>query len=168
MTVTNTDSQSAVLTGGFTVLAGMALPPPTLTAVTPNSAYQGATNVAVVLTGTNFRASPTCAFNADFGGVTATACTYISATEVDAVVSVDPNAQLGGHNVIVTNADGQSATFINGFTVTQNLGPTVQLSQGFTVGSMVLNGNAQFAGSNLQFTDNHANEVFQRLVCRLR
>ena len=154
VTVTNTDQQSGLLTGGFTVQAGTALPAPTLTAVTPNSAYQGTSSVAVVLTGTNFRPNPTCSFNTDFGGVNNT-CTYMSPTEIDAAVSVDLNAQLGGHNVVVTNADGQSATFVNGFTVTQNLGPTVELGNGFTTGSVVLNGSAQLNGTSLQLTDDN-------------
>ena len=63
------------------------------------------------------------------------------------------NATLGGHNVSVTNADGQSATIINGFTVAENLGNTVRLGTGFTAGAMVMNGNAQLSGSVLELTD---------------
>lgn len=156
--VTDTDTQTATLTAGFTVMAGMALPAPTLTSVSPNSQFQGATGVAVVLTGTNFTASPACNFDADFGGIITTACTYVSATQLNATINIAANAMLGGHNVIVTNADGQSTTLINGFTVTQNLGPTVQLGAGFTVGAVVLNGNAQLNGSQLELTDGNFNE----------
>jgi Legume lectin domain len=60
--------------------------------------------------------------------------------------------------VTVTNADGQNATLINGFTVTEDLGNTVKLGSGFTVGALVLNGNAQLNGSVLELTDNNLNE----------
>jgi hypothetical protein len=157
VTVTNTDSQSGTLAGGFTVTAGTALPAPTLASVSPNSQFQGATGVAVVLTGTNFQPNPTCAFNKDVGGITNT-CTYVSATEIDATLTIAADAELGGHNVIVTNADGQSATLINGFTATANLGPTVQLGTGFSAGALVLNGNAQLNGTSLELTDGGQDE----------
>jgi Domain of unknown function (DUF1929)/Legume lectin domain/PKD domain len=155
--VTNTDTQSATLPNGFSVSAGMALPPPTLTGVSPNSEFQGASNVTVMLTGTNFRPSPTCNFDADFGGTIST-CTYVSPTQINVNLSIAANAVLGGHNVIVTNADGQSATFINGFTVTQDLGNTVKLGTGFTAGALVLNGNGKLNGSVLEITDGNLSE----------
>ncbi len=155
--VTDSDTQTATLPGGFTVSAGSALPAPTVTSATPNSQFQGATGVAVTLTGTNFQASPTCNFDADFGGITNT-CTYVSPTQINAVIAIAGNAELGGHNVIVTNADGQTGTLINGFTVTQDLGNTVKLGAGFTLGALVLNGNAQLNGSSLEITDGGLNE----------
>ncbi|MDP9339588.1 MAG: choice-of-anchor D domain-containing protein [Acidobacteriota bacterium] len=150
--VTNTDTQSATLTGGFTVTAGAALPAPTLTGVSPNSEFQGASNVTVTLTGTNFQPSPTCNFDTDFGG-TINTCTFVSPTQINVNLSIAANTILGGHNVSVTNADGQTATIVNGFTVTEDLGNTVNLGSGFTVGALVLNGNAQLNGSVLELTD---------------
>jgi Domain of unknown function (DUF1929)/Legume lectin domain/PKD domain/Quinohemoprotein amine dehydrogenase, alpha subunit domain III len=150
--VTDTDTQTATLAGGFSVVAGTALPAPTLTGVTPNAEFQGTANATVTLTGTNFQPAPTCNFNTDFGGSVNT-CTFVSPTQINVNLSVDANATLGGHNVSVTNADGQSATIINGFTVAQNLGNTVQLGNGFTAGAMVMNGNAQLNGSVLELTD---------------
>ena len=155
--ITDTDTQSATLPGGFTIIGGVALPPPTLTGVSPNSEFQGATNVTVILTGTNFQPSPTCNFDSDFGG-TINTCTFVSATQINVSLTISPTALLGGHNVIVTNADGQSASLINGFTVTQDLGNTVQLGAGFTVGALVLNGNAQLNGSVLEITDGNLSE----------
>jgi hypothetical protein len=156
--VTDTDTQTATLTNGFSVVAGTALPAPTLTAVTPNSEFQGATNVTVTLTGTNFQPAPTCNFDADFGG-TVNTCTFVSPTQINVNLTIAANATLGGHNVIVTNADGQSAIIINGFTVAENLGNTVRLGTGFTAGAVVMNGNAQLNGSVLQLTDGNQFEA---------
>ena len=155
--VTNTDNHNSTLAAGFSVAAGVALPPPVLTGVSPNSEFQGAANVTVILTGTDFQPSPICTFDTDFGG-TINTCTWNSATQITVNLTIAPNAVLGGHNVTVTNADGQSATLINGFTVTQDLGNTVKLGSGFTVGALVLNGNAQLNGSMLELTDNNLNE----------
>jgi hypothetical protein len=149
--VTDTDTQTAPLANGFGVVAGNSLPAPTLTVVTPNAVFQGTTNVAITLTGTNFQPSPTCNFDSDFGG-TVNTCTFVSPTQINVNLVVAAGATLGGHNVIVTNADGQSATLINGFTIAANLGPTVQLGTGFTPGALVLNGDAQLDGSVLELT----------------
>jgi hypothetical protein len=156
--VTDTDTQTATLAGGFSVVAGTALPAPTLTGVTPNAVFQGTMNVTVTLTGTNFQPAPTCNFDSDFGG-TVNTCTFVSPTQITVNLNVAANATLGGHNVIVTNADGQSATMINGFTVAENLGNTVKLETGFTPGAMVMNGSAQLNGSVLELTDGHQSEA---------
>jgi hypothetical protein len=156
--VTDTDTQTTTLAGGFSVVAGTALPAPTLTAVTPNAEFQGKTNATVILTGTNFRPAPTCNFDADFGG-TVNTCTFVSPTQINVNLSIAANATLGGHNVIVTNADGQSAIIINGFTVAENLGNTVQLGAGFTAGALVMNGSAQLKGSVLELTDGNQFEA---------
>jgi Domain of unknown function (DUF1929)/Legume lectin domain/PKD domain len=156
--VTDTDTQIATLANGFSVVAGNALPAPTLTAITPNAEFQGATNAAVILTGTNFQPAPTCNFDSDFGG-TVNTCTFFSPTQINVNLNVAPTATLGGHNVSVTNADGQSATIINGFTVAQNLGNTVKLENGFTAGALVMNGSAQLNGSVLELTDGNQFEA---------
>ena len=156
--VTDTDTQTATLANGFSVVAGTALPAPTLTGVTPNAVFQGTMNVTVTLTGTNFQPAPTCNFDSDFGG-TVNTCTFVSPTQINVNLNVAGNATLGGHNVIVTNADGQSATMINGFTVAENLGNTVKLETGFTPGAMVTNGSAQLNGSVLELTDGHPFEA---------
>jgi hypothetical protein len=150
--VTDTDTQTASLPNGFSVVAGTALPAPTLTGITPNAVFQGTTNVTITLTGTNFQPAPECNFDADFGG-TVNTCTYLSPTQINVNLIVAAGATLGGHNVIVTNADGQSATMINGFTIAQNLGNTVKLEAGFTAGAMVMNGNAQLNELVLELTD---------------
>ena len=155
--VTNTDAQIATLSNGFSVTGGVALPAPVLTGISPNSEFQGSSNVTVILTGANFQPSPTCNFDSDFGG-TINTCTLNSPTKITVNLTIAANAVLGGHNVIVTNADGQSGGLINGFTVTQDLGNTVKLGAGFTVGALVLNGNAQLDGSILELTDGNGDE----------
>ena len=156
--VTDTDTQIATLPNGFTIVTGTALPAPTLTGVTPNFEFQGTTNTPVILTGTNFQPGPTCNFDTDFGG-TVNTCTFVSPTQINLNLTVSANAILGGHNVSVSNADGQSATIINGFTVAENLGNTVRLGTGFTAGAMVMNGKAQLIGSVLELTDGNQFEA---------
>src|SRR3984893_12549259 len=156
--VTDTDTQIATLPNGFTIATGTALPAPTLTGVTPNFEFQGTTNTPIILTGTNFQPGPTCNFDTDFGG-TVNTCTFVSPTQINLNLTVGANATPGGHNVSVTNADGQSATIINGFTIAENLGNTVRLGTGFTSGAMVMNGKAQLIGSVLELTDGNQFEA---------
>ena len=158
VTITNSDGQIATLPAGFSVTGGVALPAPTLNNVIPNSEFQGATNVTVTLTGTNFQPGVTCYFDVDFGG-TVNTCSFVSATQINLNLTISQTAVLGGHNVVVQNPDGQSAEVINGFTVTQDLGNTVKLGSGFTVGAMVLNGNAQLNGNILELTDGNFTET---------
>ena len=150
VTVTNTDGQNSTLTNGFTVQAGTALAP-TITSASPNSGVQGQSNISVVLTGTNFLSNPACDFDSD-QGLTVSACTYNSATKITATLSIAANAVLGGHNIVVTDSDGQSATLINGFTVNSSGGGGIGFGSGFTPGSMVVNGSAAISGTSLTLT----------------
>jgi Domain of unknown function (DUF1929)/Chitobiase/beta-hexosaminidase C-terminal domain/Bacterial lectin/PKD domain len=151
VTVTNTDGQSSTLTNGFTVQAGTAAAP-TITSASPNSGVQGQSNISVVLTGTNFLANPSCDFDSD-EGLSVSACTFNSSTKITATLSLAANAVLGGHNIVVTDTDGQSATLVNGFTVNSSGGGGgIGFGSGFTPGSMVLNGNAAITGTSLTLT----------------
>jgi hypothetical protein len=153
--VTNSDGQNGTLAGGFSILQGSGNPAPTLISASPNSGTQGQNNINIVLLGTNFLPNPLCDFDSDQGLATVS-CTFISATQINAVVSLAANAVLGGHNIVVTDSDGQSATLVNGFTVTAGVGGTnINLSGGFSTGSMVLNGNAVLNGTKLQITDSN-------------
>jgi hypothetical protein len=152
VSVTNADGQTGTLPNGFTVLAGSAKPP-TITSVSPNSGAPGQSNINVVINGTNFLPSPSCDFDSD-EGLTVSACTYNSATKITATLSIAANAVVGGHNVVVTDTDGQSASLINGFTVTSGSGGGVSFGSGFTAGSMVVNGSASISGSTLTVTPN--------------
>ena len=120
ISVTNSDGQFTTLASGFTVQAAVIYPAPTLSSANPNSGMQGQSNLSITLTGTKFLAAPTCAFGA---GVTVNSCTYNSATQITANISLDLNAPTGASNITVTNTDGQSAILANGFTVNVNTNP---------------------------------------------
>ena len=150
--VTNPDGQSSTLANGFTVQQGIPNPPPTITGANPNSGAQGQTNITVILAGTNFLPNPACDFDSD-QGLTTNSCTYNSPTQITANITVALNAVTGGHNIVVMDTDGQSATLVNGFTVNALTGNAINLGNGFTAGSVVLNGSAKLNGKNLELTD---------------
>jgi N,N-dimethylformamidase beta subunit-like protein/quinohemoprotein amine dehydrogenase alpha subunit-like protein len=114
VTVTNTDTQSATLTNGFSVTTAV-LAPPTLTSATPNTGAQGQNLTSVILAGSNFQSGATCSFGA---GITVNSCTFNSATQLTANLSIAASATVGTRNVTVTNPDTQSSTLNNGFSVT--------------------------------------------------
>ncbi len=110
VTVTNPDGQTGTLAGGFTYV-----PPPTVTSVSPNAGPTGG-GTLVTITGTAFVSGATVTI----GGAAATSVTFVSSTQLTAVT---PAGTLGPRNVVVTNPDGQSGTFSNGFTYSTT--PTV-------------------------------------------
>jgi Malectin domain/Chitobiase/beta-hexosaminidase C-terminal domain len=111
-------SQSAVASGTYTiVLQG---PAPTVTSATPNSGMQSQSNLSVVLKGTNFLPAPLCNFGA---GIAVNSCTYNSATQITANISVAANATVGINIISVVDTDGQVATLSNGFSITANTNP---------------------------------------------
>jgi hypothetical protein len=158
VTVTNTDGQNSTLTNGFAVQTGSSNPSPTITSVSPNTGVQGQSNITVTITGTNFLANPSCNFDSE-QGLAVSACTYNSATRITATLSITSNAIVGGHNVVITDSDGQSATAINGFTVTSSGNGGIGFGGGFGAGSMVMNGNATISGNALSLTT--TNGTFQ-------
>jgi hypothetical protein len=82
--------------------------PPTLLGLTP-SAGPLAGGAAVTITGSGFQTDATVAF----GSVAAASVTFNSVTNLTVVTPASVSA--GPVNVIVTNADGQTATLTNGF-----------------------------------------------------
>jgi hypothetical protein len=115
LTVTNADGGTGTKTGALTVNAG-----PTVTSLAPNSLGQGATNATVVVTGTNFVATPTVTFSG--AGVTASSVTRDSATQLTLTVTVTSGAATGARDITVTNPDGGVVTKSGAFTV--NAAPT--------------------------------------------
>src|SRR6185437_15192671 len=113
VTVTNPDTQSSTLSNGFSVTMAGA-PPPTLSSVNPNSGAQGQNLTGVILTGINFQSGATCMFGA---GITVNSCTFNSATQLTANITISATATLGARDVTVTNPDTQSSTLSNGFSV---------------------------------------------------
>ena len=98
-------------TANFTITAGT--PPPTLTAVSPNTGAQG-TSVPVALSGTNFVSGATVAVSNP--GVTVSNVVVVSAAQITATLSIGANAAVGTANVSVTTTGGTSGT-VN-FTIT--------------------------------------------------
>ena len=117
VTITNGDGSTATGTNVFTVNAR-----PAITSINPASRSQGATNQAVVITGSGFTPGVTVAFS---GGNTiqVTNTTLNSPTQITVTINVAANAVPGARNVTVTNVDAGTMTLNNGFTVTA--GPTI-------------------------------------------
>lgn len=107
--VTNSDSQSATLTQGFTY----ALPNPTISSVSPNTGpTTGGT--AVTITGTNFQSGATVTF----GALPATDVNVVSATSITARTPLGPATQQLAVDVKVTNPDNSNGTATGAFTYT--------------------------------------------------
>lgn len=102
VTVTNTDSQSGVLTNGFFYL-GL----PTITSIAPNEGpLAGGTKVT--LSGTNFFTDALV----KIGGAICTSPKILSPTALECVL---PSHSAGSVDVVVTNLGTQTATLINGY-----------------------------------------------------
>jgi len=102
VTVTNPDGQVST---GFNIVVTSGAP--TLTSISPASGPRGAT-VAVTLTGTNFVA-PATIYVAG-GGVSVSAVTVVSATQITAQFAIANTAATGGHAVSVQTSNGTSGT----------------------------------------------------------
>jgi hypothetical protein len=103
--VTNGDGGTGTITGGFTYTA---TPAPTVSGITPTTgAAVGGT--AVVITGTGFSAG----LNVKIGGSTCTGPVLTGSTQINCTTS--SRAQ-GSTDIVVTNADTQSGSRVNGFT----------------------------------------------------
>lgn len=113
VTITNADTQSATLNGGFS----FQFPAPTVASILPVSGTS-AGGTAITITGTGFRAGAT----ASIGGAAATAVVVVNATTITATT---PAHLVGAASVAVTNSDAQSATLTNGYTYNAAPAPTV-------------------------------------------
>jgi hypothetical protein len=115
--VTNTDSQSGTLSGGYTY----GNPAPTVTAISPNS---GSANggTAVTITGTGFQSGATVSL----GGTPATGVTVVSSTSMTATTAAHT---AGTVDVVVTNTDSQSGTLSGGYTYTSASGGGIRFVQ---------------------------------------
>jgi hypothetical protein len=111
--VINPDGQSVTTSTGFTYEADAA---PTITTISPDAGPLAGSTV-VTITGSGFKSDATVAF----GSLPASSVTVSSATVLTATT---PAHAAGSVDVIVTNADGQSATETGGFTY-QGPAPTV-------------------------------------------
>ena len=88
----------------------VATPSPTLTSVTypgDDTAADPAGGQSVTLTGTNFATGATVTI----GGTTAPTVSFVSATELTITT---PAKAAGDYDIVVTNTDGKTATFVDG------------------------------------------------------
>jgi hypothetical protein len=148
ITVVSPDGGSGTLPNGFTVVTGVPGPPPTLTSVSPNSAEQNSSQLSFSLTGSNFLPNPICTFGE---GIIVNTCVYSSSTLLTANITIPVNTFVAPSNVNVTNADGQSSTLVNGFTIISN-------PNGFT--PILLRGGATAAYTDTQGIAWSADEDF--------
>ena len=112
---------------------------PTILSVTPNSGdTNGGTTVTIL--GTGFETGATVSF----GSVLATSVTVTNSTNI---IAVTPPASLGMVDVGLTNADGQSVIFTNGFTYATPFVAdmsTLQITGQPTNQAAAVGGNASF------------------------
>jgi len=110
VTVT-TGGETASITGGFTVLAGV----PTLLSAAPGTGQAG-TTLSTTVTGqfTNFTASSTVTLG---DGIITNFVTYVSSTQLIANITIPSNASVGSTYVSVTTG-AQNLTLNNYFSVT--------------------------------------------------
>jgi hypothetical protein len=121
VTVT-TGAETASITGGFTVLAGI----PALVSTSPGTAQAGST-ANIVVTGA-FSTFQQGFSTVSFGpGVTVNFVTVSSITQLTANISVASNASVGSRTVSVTT-NSQTLTLNNGFTVTAGTPVVTQIS----------------------------------------
>ncbi|HEX7706030.1 MAG TPA: IPT/TIG domain-containing protein, partial [Thermoanaerobaculia bacterium] len=106
VTVTNPDTQSDVLTDGFTYVESEA--PPTIDSVTPTSGLT-AGGTEVTIEGSNFQSGATVTFGTD-------PCTGLIVVDAETITCTTPAHAAGLVDVTVTNPDTQSDVLEDGFT----------------------------------------------------
>jgi len=118
--------------------------PPTLTSVSPNSGST-AGGTSVTISGTNFSSGATVRFDT-------TAATNVNVVSSTSITANTPSHAAGPVNVVVTNANGQSATLTSAFTYIAPADPSILLEDDFNDDSLNL---AKWSAANLfsGFTD---------------
>lgn len=150
-TVDPTDTyQTAALTNGYEYTALT----PVISSITPNYGEPAGGNTIRII-GESFEAASTVRI----GGVPATSVTYISSTELRAVI---PAGTPGTVSVTVTNSNGESVTDTNAYTYTHS--PQISgmtPASGSTTGgdSVVINGNYFTPGVSVTFDGTAATNV---------
>jgi hypothetical protein len=144
VTVTNADGGVGLCPNCFTVNAAPSVSAPSTGS--PVALGQGAASKTLHLVGTNFIATPTVAFSGT--GVTKESTSFVSATQVDVVVSIGQSATTGARDVTVQNGDGSPAVVCTGclsVTAAPNIttpsgGTPAALGQGAANRTLVLTG----------------------------
>jgi hypothetical protein len=131
VTVTNTDTKSGILVGGFTVTN----PAPTVTSIAPNTGISNATVNVTSLVGTGFLPGATVKLaKTAQADIVATGVTVVNPTTITCTL-VLTGAAAGPWDVTVTNTDAQSGTLTGGFTVNNLSAPTMNALPTYTIGT---------------------------------
>jgi len=109
VTVTNPDSSTGTLAGGFLVIA-----PPIVSALTPNNGDPGDVIVSLEINGANFQSGATVDLGPD---ITVNSVLFFDNTLLFIDIDIDIAATPGSVDVTVTNPDGGSDTLTAGFTI---------------------------------------------------
>src|SRR5882672_3278388 len=128
-------------------------PAPVVSGVTPNTGVQGQTLGSVIITGSKFRSGAMCSFGS---GIIVNSCTFTSATQITANLTIGAAVTLGGRTVTVTNPSARSGSLPNAFSV---LAPPPAVSgvspntgvQGQTLGNVVVTGSNFQNGATCSF-----------------
>jgi len=142
--VTNPDTQTGTGTGLLTVNARA-----TVTSASPATGAQGATNLNVTITGTNFIAGAPLAAVFSGTGITVNSTTYVDATHITANVAITAGATIGARTITVTNGDtGVSAASGSIFTVFNPTAIYITSVSPTTIGQGATNVLMHIYGSN--------------------
>jgi len=123
--VYNTGGYNSTMKTGFITVR--APPPPVVTSITPNNGRRSTTVTVTNLTGTGFSAAGATVQLTKTGRIpiNATNVVVVSSAKITCRLQIGPAKAIGLWNVNVTNADGQSATKADAFTVKSATAPTV-------------------------------------------
>jgi hypothetical protein len=138
-----TGAETASITGGFSVLAGI----PALLTATPSSEPTATTssNYAVVVTGQFMDFTTITASQVSFGsGITVNSLSSVTTTQFTANITIAANASVGSRDITVTYS-GQPVTLSGGFTVTAGIPVITQINPnignpGQTITTLTLTG----------------------------
>ncbi len=85
-----------------------------VTSISPNTVYVNSGATSFTITGTGFSPTPTINLGAD---ITVNSVTYISETQISVNATISGSTNLGLHNIIVTNPNGQFVTLTDALNV---------------------------------------------------
>jgi hypothetical protein len=147
VTVTNPDGGSGSLEDAFLVSTSGGTPgvTPTVTSVAPPNANQGQ-NLNLTITGMNFQPGAQVSFTP--GGIVVNSVNVVSATQIQANISVSGSAAAGDRDVTVVNPGGASDTLAAAFLVIAPPIVNVVTPPNGNVGQMIL--AVEINGANFQ------------------
>lgn len=129
-----TDSATITVTSGSssgsTSVTRGSFDEPTIDFVSPSTGTRGA-ELTVTIGGQNFQAGATVSFGT---GINVLQTTFVNSETLLTNIAVNPAATSGGRTVTVTNPDGNSGSFVDGFTVAGAGSPNCRFTVSPTIG----------------------------------